>query len=132
MNLQLIAAVALGGAIGSVARYLVGIGSGRLFGMAFPWGTLIINVVGSFIIGFFATISGPDGRFSAGVDGRLFVMAGFCGGFTTFSAFSLQTLDLIHRGEWLPAAANIVGSVVLCLVGVWLGHVAAVGLNAAR
>ena len=124
--------IAIGGALGSMARFWTSGFVARHMGEAFPWGTLIINVVGSFIIGFFATISGPDGRFSAGVDGRLFVMAGFCGGFTTFSAFSLQTLDLIHRGEWLPAAANIVGSVVLCLVGVWLGHVAAVGLNAAR
>lgn len=124
--------IAVGGALGSMARYWTGGVVARHVGEAFPWGTLIINVAGSFIIGFFAAISGPEGRIHAGVDGRLFVMAGFCGGFTTFSAFSLQTLDLMQKGEWLSAGANIAGSVVLCLIGVWLGHVAATVLNAGR
>ena len=121
--------IAIGGALGSVARYWCAIVASRLFGEAFPWGTLIVNIVGSFIIGFFATLTGPDGRFVAGTLVRQFVMIGICGGYTTFSAFSIQTLDLIQDGEWLRAGANIVGSVVLCLIAVWLGQVVAAGIN---
>ena len=121
--------IAIGGALGSVARYWCAVVAARLFGEAFPWGTLIVNIVGSFIIGFFATLTGPDGRFVAGTLVRQFVMVGICGGYTTFSAFSLQTLDLIQDGEWLRAGGNMVGSVVFCLIAVWLGHVAAAGIN---
>ena len=81
---------------------------------------------GSFIIGFFATLTGPDGRIFAGATTRQFVMIGLIGGYTTFSSFSLQTLNLVNDSEWLRAGGNIVGSVVLCLVAVWLGHVARV------
>ncbi len=84
---------------------------------------------GSFIIGFFATLTGPDGRVFAGSDARQFVMVGLCGGYTTFSSFSLQTLNLARDGQWLYAGANITLSVVLCLFAVWLGHALAVGLN---
>src|SRR5262245_2521974 len=121
--------IAIGGALGSVARYWCAAVAARLFGETFPWGTLIVNIVGSFIIGFFATLTGPDGRFVAGTLVRQFVMIGICGGYTTFSAFSLQTLDLIQDGDWLRAGGNIVGSVVLCLIAVWLGQVAAAGIN---
>jgi len=129
MNLQLILAVAIGGAIGSVTRYLVGIGSGKLFGVGFPWGTLIINVTGSFVIGFFGTLTGPDGRVMVSGTTRQFVMVGLCGGYTTFSSFSLQTLNLVEDGEWLSAAGNIFGSVILCLLFVWLGAISAAALN---
>ena len=124
--------IAIGGALGSVARYWCAVVAARLFGETFPWGTLIVNIVGSFIIGFFATLTGPDGRFVAGTLVRQFVMIGICGGYTTFSAFSIQTLDLIQNGEWLRAGANIVGSVVFCLIAVWLGQVAAAGINAMK
>jgi fluoride exporter len=124
--------IAIGGALGSVARYWCAVVAARLFGETFPWGTLIVNIVGSFIIGFFATLTGPDGRFVAGTLVRQFVMIGICGGYTTFSAFSLQTLDLIQDGDWLRAGGNIVGSVVLCLIAVWLGQVAAAGINAMK
>jgi fluoride exporter len=87
-------------------------------------------VLGSFIIGIFFTLTGPDGRFDASADAKLFVMVGLCGGYTTFSAFSLQTLGLMLDEKWLLAAGNIVASVVLCLIAVWLGHVLAVSLNA--
>jgi CrcB protein len=103
-----------------------------LIGETFPWGTLIVNIIGSFIIGFFATLTGPEGRVFVGSTARQFVMVGFCGGYTTFSSFSLQTLNLMNDGEWLQASGNIAGSVVLCLAAVWMGHTLAVGLNTMR
>ena len=110
-SLQLMLAVALGGALGSVARYLVGIGSTRLFGLGFPWGTLIINIVGSFLIGAFAESFAL--RWDAPQAVRVFLTVGLCGGFTTFSTFSLDTYVLIERGELWPAAAYVIGSVLL-------------------
>ena len=92
-------------------------------------GTLFINVIGSFVIGFFATLTGPDGRILVPSVARQFVMIGLCGGYTTFSSFSLQTLNLASDGEYLYAGLNIVGSVVLCLLAVWLGAILAAGLN---
>jgi CrcB protein len=124
--------VAVGGAIGTVGRYwLTGVVS-RLIGETFPWGTFVINVTGSFIIGFFATLTGPDGRIFAPTNVRQFVMIGICVGYTTFSSFSLQTLNLMNDGEWLYAGANIVFSVVACLIAVWVGHVLALSLNAMK
>ncbi len=125
--------VALGGALGSVGRFwLSGLISATRFGETFPLGTLVINVSGSFVIGFVATLSGPDGRWLAPAGFRPFFIYGVCGGYTTFSSFSWQTLELVQKGEWLRAGANIVGSVVLCLVAVWLGHLLAAGLNSMK
>jgi len=121
--------IALGGALGSVGRFWV---AGRVadqLGETFPWGTLVINVTGSFVIGFFFTFTGPEGRIMASSNTRYFFMTGICGGYTTFSAFSLQTLNLAREGEWLRAGANTLGSVTFCLVAVWLGHLAAAALN---
>jgi CrcB protein len=101
----------------------------RWIGETFPWGTLIVNVLGSFIIGFFATLTGPDGRVFAATTTRQFVMVGFCGGYTTFSSFSLHTLNLMNNGEWLYAGSNVGLSVVCCMLAVWAGHLAATGLN---
>jgi len=101
-------------------------------GPTFPWGTLVINVLGSFVIGFFATLTGPDGRYLVPGDIRQFVMVGFCGGYTTFSSFSLQTLTLVQDGEVMRAGLNVGASVVLCLISVWLGYVAAAALNAVK
>jgi CrcB protein len=115
-----------------MARYWCSGVAARMIGETFPWGTLIVNVVGSFIIGFFATLTGPDGRWFVGSTERLFVMVGICGGYTTFSSFSLQTLNLLRDGEWLYAGCNIVASVVLCLLAVWIGHVAASSFNALK
>ena len=121
--------VGLGGALGSIVRFwLSGLVASQV-GETFPWGTLVINVSGSFVIGFFATLTGPDGRVFAGSNARQFVMTGICGGYTTFSSFSIQTLNLARDGEWLRVAGNIVGSMVFCLVAVWLGHVLATALN---
>jgi CrcB protein len=101
----------------------------RLIGETFPWGTLIVNVAGSFVIGFFFTFTGPDGRLLVSSTMRQFVMVGLCGGYTTFSSFSLQTLTLLQDGEFLYAGANIAASVLLCMLAVWLGHIAAAHLN---
>ncbi len=124
--------IAIGSALGGVARYWCSGIAARLIGETFPWGTLIVNVVGSFIIGFFATITGPDGRWLVGSTARQFVMVGLCGGYTTFSSFSLQTLNLMQDGEWLYASLNVVASVVLCMLAVWLGHLLAGNLNALK
>ena len=121
--------VAVGSALGGVGRYWCSGVVARHFGETFPWGTIAVNVLGSFAIGFFATLTAPDGRLFIGAVPRQFVMAGVLGGYTTFSAFSLQTLNLLAGGEWLKAGGNIGLSVVLCLVAVWLGHVAAAAFN---
>ncbi len=118
--------VALGGALGSVGRYWTGLWIARLLGEMFPWGTLAINIVGSFVIGLFATLTVADGPLPASVNARLFVMAGICGGYTTFSAFSLQTLALARAGHWAWAAGYVGLSVVLCLASVTAGHLLAV------
>jgi CrcB protein len=114
--------VALGSALGGVLRYWCSNLAVALFGPAFPWGTLIINVAGSFVIGLFNVVSLPGGRIEEPLDARLFVMVGLCGGFTTFSSFSLQTLSLMQDGQWGWAFANIVLSVILCLLAVAAGH----------
>jgi CrcB protein len=121
--------IAVGSAVGGVARYwLSGVGA-RLWGQTFPWATLLINVTGSFVIGFFGTLTGPDGSVFVGSTVRLFVMVGICGGYTTFSAFSLQTLNLLNGGEWLSAGGYIGASITVCLIAVWAGQAFAVGLN---
>lgn len=129
MPIQLYLTVALGGALGTIARFgLSGlIASG--FGETFPWGTLIVNITGCFIIGFFSTLTAPDGRLFVSGTTRQFVMTGFCGGYTTFSSFSLQTLNLIKDGQIVQAGGNIAGSVVICMLAVWLGSVSAALLN---
>ena len=124
--------IAVGSALGGMARYGCQSAVTNWFGQIFPWGTLLVNVAGSFVIGFFATLTGPDGRVLVANDTRLFVMVGVCGGFTTFSSFSLQTLSLAQDGEILRAGLNIGASVMLCLVSVWLGHVAAMAINAVK
>jgi CrcB protein len=121
--------VAVGSALGGMARYWCSGIAARIVGQTFPWGTLIVNVLGSFIIGFFATLTGPDGRLFVNSNARIFVMVGLCGGYTTFSSFSLQTLNLVQDGEWLHAGGNVIGSVTLCLMAVWAGHLLAVAIN---
>jgi CrcB protein len=121
--------VAIGSALGGMARFACSGLIATRIGEVFPWGTLVVNITGSFLIGFFDTLTGPDGRLLAGVTARQFVMIGICGGYTTFSSFSLQTLSLARDGDWPRVFANIVASVALCLLGVWLGHIAAAALN---
>jgi fluoride exporter len=125
--------IALGGAFGSVLRFFLNGVINTHTGETFPWvATLVINVTGSFVIGFIYTLTGPDGRWFASPSTRLFLMTGICGGYTTFSAFSLQTLNLLRDGYWLRAGGNAVGSVVFCLVAVWLGHLLAATINQTR
>jgi len=123
--------VAFGGAIGSLARFWVGEWFASVGDSRFPWATVLVNISGSFLIGAIAALTGPDGRLVASPVARQFLMVGICGGYTTFSAFSLQTLILAQSGDWLRAGANVVASVVLCLLAVWLGHLAAAALNGA-
>ena len=127
--LKLSAWVFVGAGLGGVLRLWCSGWAARSFGETFPWGTLIVNVVGSVLIGLFATVTGPDGRVLMGSTARQFVMLGIFGGYTTFSSFSLQTLNLARASEWPLAAASVVGSVGLCLLGVWLGHVAGQVIN---
>ena len=125
----LYALIAAGGALGSIARFFLSGVVANQFGATFPWGTIIVNVTGSFVIGFYATLTGPEGRWFVSGNSRQFFMTGICGGYTTFSSFSLQTLNLADDGEWFRAGANVVLSVTSCLIAVWLGHVAALYLN---
>ncbi len=116
MNLVTLGWIALGGALGSVARALVGLSiPGR-----FPWATLVVNVTGSLLIGWLMARLGSAETASAS-SLRSFLVAGFCGGFTTFSAFSWQTLEQMMKGQWAAAITNVLLSVVLCLLAAWLG-----------
>jgi len=111
VNWIFILAVALGGALGSVMRYLVGIGAGRALGTDFPWGTLIINITGSFMMGVFAGLFAV--RWNLPQAARIFLTVGICGGYTTFSTFSLDAFYLIERGELAATAAYMAGSALL-------------------
>ena len=121
--------VALGGALGSAARYASSTASARWLGAGFPYGTLFVNVAGSFAIGLLAALVAADGRPLLGTDARTFLVVGVLGGFTTFSAFSLETLELARSGALGAAVANVALSLVLCLLGAWLGFAAAGLLN---
>ncbi len=117
--------VALGSAIGGVGRYGFGLMAGRLWGESFPWGTIAINIIGSFVIGFFGALTMPEGALPASPNLRIFVMVGICGGFTTFSSFSLQTFGLARDGALFGAMGNVLASVTMCLLAVTLGHYSA-------
>ena len=124
--------VALGGALGSVSRFwLSGLVAAR-FGETFPWGTLAINITGSFLIGALAAFADPDGRYLISPGARQLLMIGVCGGYTTFSSFSLQTLRLAQDGEWLYAAGYVLLSVALCLAAVWLGYALGAAFNSMK
>ena len=114
--------VAIGSAIGGVSRYGVGLLAARAWGVTFPWGTLLINIAGSFVIALFGAMTLANGPMPMSTNMRAFVMIGFCGGFTTFSSFSLQTMELLQAGETVAAALYILASVGLCLAGVFLGY----------
>ncbi len=113
--------VTVGSALGGLMRYALT----RLtlaISADFPYGTILINVTGSFVIGYVGALTLQSGRYAVSDNLRLFVMVGICGGFTTFSSFSLQTFDLLRTGAWGRAMANIVVSVALCIAAVAAGH----------
>ena len=120
--------IGLGGAIGTIARYWIATLAFPI-SRSLPWGTILINIGGSFIIGFVGTLTLASGRHPLPETARLFVMVGICGGFTTFSSFSLQTFDLFRMEAWTRALLNIGISVILCLMAVAVGHALAAQLN---
>ena len=117
--------VTIGSALGGLLRYTLTRLTLSIDATGFPYGTVFINIVGSFVIGYFGTLTLHSGRFAVSSNLRLFVMVGICGGFTTFSSFSLQTFELARTGSWGRALVNVVASVVLCLTAVAAGHRAA-------
>ncbi len=129
--LALYLAVAAGAAIGGTARAALSLAALGLAGPGFPWGTLLANVGGSFLIGLFAALTGPGGRLAASPRTREFVMTGFCGGFTTFSMFSLETVSLAAAGAYGTAVLNVAVSLAAWLAAVWAGHAVAVSLKRA-
>ena len=124
--------VAIGGALGSVARFACSNFAARHLDHGFPWGTMIINLAGSFAIGAFAATTTSGGKWIMPVSFSHFFMVGVCGGYTTFSAFSLQTLTLMEKGDWGRALANATGSVAGCIAAVWLGHTLGSYLNSTK
>ena len=107
--------IALGSALGGMSRFALGSWIVERYGTALPWGTLVINILGSAMIGFFATAIKPT-------PWRQFLMVGVCGGFTTFSSFSLETLTLLRDGHTARALTYVALSVLVCLAAVWAGH----------
>jgi CrcB protein len=115
--------ICLAGAVGTGARYLLSNAIARVSGDGFPFGTLAVNLIGSFLIGLIMHIGLSSEQLSATL--RLTLTTGLMGGFTTFSAFSYETLRLYERGAWGMGALNVVGSVAACLIACWLGSAAA-------
>ena len=122
-------AVGSGAAIGSLLRFLTGAVTVSVLGLSALWATGLVNVVGSFVIMFFATLTGPDGRLLVGTQGRQFVMGGICGGLTTFSAMSLDTFILLLEGDLGLAAIYLITVVGLSLAAAWIGHAVAQRIN---
>jgi CrcB protein len=131
-TMSLYVAVGVGSALGGMARFWCSGLVAGVTGETFPWGTLFVNVTGSFVIGFFGTLTSPDGRVLVGSTARQFVMVGICGGYTTFSSFSLQTLNLLNDGEGFRAGLNVSLSLVLCLLAVWAGYALASAVGAIK
>ncbi len=121
MDFTTVLLIALGGALGTLGRHGLALAMSPI-SQSLPWGTIVINIAGCFMIGFFGSLTLAHGRFPLPEAARLFVMVGICGGFTTFSSFSLQTLDLLRSGAVARALTNVGVSVILCLLAVALGH----------
>jgi CrcB protein len=128
MNTLTYLLVALGGAVGSVARAWMGVTAVRLVGAGFPWGTMVINIVGSLLIGLVAATALSPTRTLFTQEVRIFLMVGFCGGFTTFSSFSLQTFELLREGRPAAALANVALSIVICLAVTAAGYLGGTAL----
>lgn len=132
MRPALYVAVALGSAIGGSLRWLASDLLHAWLGAGFPWGTLFVNVTGSLAIGFYAALAAPEGRLLAGAGQRQFVMTGICGGYTTFSVFSLETLRLLQAGSPALAGINVGVSLATWMAAVWLGYALATRINRLR
>ncbi len=115
--------VSLAGAVGSAARYLTSLGLTRILGEGFPYGTFAVNVLGSFLIAFIMQVSLRSGAISPVM--RLTLTTGLLGGFTTYSAFNYESLELLSRGSWRMGALNVAMTVVVCLMAGALGYRAA-------
>jgi CrcB protein len=124
--------IAIGSALGGVARYACSRAVALRYGETFPWGTLTVNIAGSAVIGFVAALAGPDSRVIISPNARQFIMVGLCGGFTTFSSFSLQTLELIRNRDFAEAFGNILLSVAACMAAVAIGYIAGAALGGTR
>jgi len=124
--------IAIGSALGGMARYACSRAVALRYGETFPWGTLTVNILGSIVIGFVAALAAPESRVMISPTARQFIMVGLCGGFTTFSSFSLQTLELVRNRDFGEAFGNIVLSVAACLAAVAIGYIAGATLGAAR
>lgn len=124
--------IAIGSALGGMARFAVSSTFAKVVGEAFPWGTLVVNISGCFLIGILSALTGADARVVVAPDFRQFLLVGICGGYTTFSSFSLQTLNLLRDGEFTSAAGNTFASVLVCLIASWIGMVAGQALNQVR
>ncbi len=111
--------VAAGGALGSVGRHFVGVVATRMGAVNFPWGTLAVNIIGSLLIGLL--VEAVARVLNESAEARMFIVIGFLGGFTTFSSFSLDAMNMIERGDVVPAVAYVIGSVVVALGAVWAG-----------
>ncbi|MBV9462878.1 MAG: fluoride efflux transporter CrcB [Verrucomicrobiae bacterium] len=123
--MRMVLGIALGSGLGGVLRYWISGLLAHRFGESFPVGTLVVNVTGSFVIGLLAELTAPEGRWLMSEEARQFLMIGVLGGYTTFSSFSLQTLNLARDSQYLAAGWNVLLSVVLCLAAVWLGQISA-------
>lgn len=124
--------IALGSALGGMGRYAISREVALRVGETFPWGTFVVNVTGSFVIGFLTAISGPDSRFLVSPNARNFLLVGICGGYTTFSSFSLQTLELIRNRDFSEAFGNILLSVGACIAAVAIGFMFGTGISGVR
>ncbi|MBX9703735.1 MAG: fluoride efflux transporter CrcB [Silvanigrellaceae bacterium] len=124
--------VAFGSALGGIARYYCTTIADRYFVNQFPWGTLFVNIIGSFIIGFCAALSFSHNKSFFSAHMQKFIIVGFCGGYTTFSSFSLETFKFIEQQEFLKAFSNISCSFILCLAATFLGYMLATQLNQTR
>jgi CrcB protein len=122
-HLATTSAISAGGLLGANARYLIGLWAVDRWGAIFPWGTLLINVSGSFVLGFYLTL--VTERFTGKSTTRLFVATGFLGAYTTFSTFSYETVQLVQGGDTLPALAYVAASLVAGLIAVLAGAAAA-------
>jgi CrcB protein len=122
--------IALGSALGGMARFGIGSFVDRQTSGTFPWGTVLVNISGCFLIGLFAQATSPEGRAWINPQWRLLLMVGVCGGYTTFSSFSLQTLNQLRDGDVLKAVMHVLLSVLLCLAATWGGEAA--GMLAGR